>query len=248
MKACALLSSKIPSKITTCSVNAGVIHTQKGYDQKLIQHIPNGFDIDLFKSSSVNKHDIRTELNLNFESFVVGFIGRYDPQKNHEGFIKSAKKIIQEIPNVEFVLAGSMVDERNAHLKCLIEELGLSDYFHLLGERNDIPRLMNSLDVLVSFSNYGEAFPNVLGEAMSSAIPCIVTDVGDSVDIVGDTGFVVERNNVQELCDTLCSFSKLSKLQKNNFGQKARARVEKYYDIENVVIQYQDMYLELLKR
>ena len=60
------------------------------------------------------------------------------------------------------------------------QELGLVERIHLLGERLDMPRLTAALDIAVS-SSHAEGFPNVIGEAMACAVPCVVTDVGDSV-------------------------------------------------------------------
>lgn len=71
-----------------------------------------------------------------------------------------------------------------------MQELGLVERIHLLGERLDMPRLTAALDITVS-SSHAEGFPNVIGEAMACGVPCVVTDVGDSGWLVGDTGRVV---------------------------------------------------------
>src|SRR5204862_4815315 len=102
-------------------------------------------------------------------------------------------------PDVHFLLAGRGVDSGNHTIQRSIAGNGVASVTHLLGLRDDVPRLMAALDVLASASSYGEAFPNVVGEAMASGVPCAVTDVGDSAYVVGDTGRVVPCGDMEGL-------------------------------------------------
>jgi glycosyltransferase involved in cell wall biosynthesis len=98
---------------------------------------------------------------------------------------------------------GSNIDHNNKELVNLIDEYKLNHRVHLVGERNDIPLFMNSIDLLVLCSSYGEAFPNVLNEAMSCGTPCVTTNIGDSAAIVGNTGWVIPPNNSNALAKAI---------------------------------------------
>lgn len=148
------------------------------------------------------------------------------------------------MPHLHYLLAGQAVDMRNVALMQAITQAGVLANTHLLGLRSDIPELMAALDVLGS--SYGEAFPNVLGEAMACGVPCPVTDVGDSAYIVGDTGRVVASGDMAALAAALQALFALPPSEKAALGVRARERVAKYSEIGKVVQQYEDFYEGLL--
>src|SRR5690606_16992715 len=123
------------------------------------------------------------------------------------------------------VLAGRGIDQSNSNLMRHIERRGLRGVTHLLGLRQDTPRIMASLDVLVSSSSYGEAFPLVVGEAMACGVPCVVTDVGDSAYIVGDTGVVVPVNDIEALSIAIREVLELTPPEREQRGSAARTRI-----------------------
>ena len=126
----------------------------------------------------------------------------------------------------------------------MVETAGVGHMTHLLGLRSDIPHLMAALDVLAS-SSYGEAFPNVLGEAMASGVPCAVTDVGDSAYIVGDTGRVVLPSHMAALAAAMEDLLTLPVAERAALGERARARVAEHFEIGRVVRQYERFYDDL---
>lgn len=244
---CCILSKIIPKKIISCSAIAKSIHINLGYDEKKIVVIPNGFDLERFKPDPTSPFRVRKELSLSNDCLLVGLVARYDRQKNHFGFINSAKKVYEKFPQAKFLMVGRGVDDSNAELNEVISNNKLSNCVFLLGERNDIADLMSSLDLLVSSSSYGEGFPNVIGEAMACATPCVVTDVGDSAEIVGDPRLVVIPNDEDELSEKIISILSLNHSQRDKIGKIARTRIIENFEIRKITKLYEITYTDLME-
>lgn len=245
VRLCASLSSWVPTKILSCSEEARRIHVALGYAAEKMQVVPNGFDLTRFKPDDAARSAVRAELGIADSTPLVGLIGRFDPQKNHAGFFAAAGVLYRQMPHVHFVLAGRSIEQNNATLMQAINKAGVLANTHLLGLRDDVPRLMAALDVLTS-SSYGEAFPNVLGEAMACGVPCVVTNVGDSAYIVGDTGRVVAAGDMTAFAAALEDLLKLPPAEKAALGERARDHVAEHFRIETVTRQYEDFYECLL--
>lgn len=239
---CARLSRWLPALILSCSQRASVVHAAVGYAAAKMQLIPNGFDLARFTPNADARASVRAELGLPAHALLVGVVARFDVQKNHLGFVQAAAQVLARLPQVHFVLAGTGVDAANAALgSAIAPHQGLAAHMHLLGRCDDVPRLMAALDVLASPS-HGEAFPNVLGEAMACGVPCVVTDAGDSVEIVGSTGRVVAVADMAALAQQLQELLTLPVDARARLGQQARARVKANYDIRHVTALYQAVY------
>jgi glycosyltransferase involved in cell wall biosynthesis len=243
--ACARVSRWVPDRILSCSEVARQVHVGYGYVAEKMVVVPNGFDLARFQPDVLARASVRAELGVRDDTPLVGLIGRFDPQKNHAGFFEAARCIHRRLPTVHFVLSGKGVDEGNCELMRMGEAAGVHHVTRLLGLRSDIPRLMAALDVLASSSSYGEAFPNVLGEAMASGVPCAVTDVGDSAYIVGDAGRVVSPGDMVGLAAALEDLLSLSLAKRTALGERTRARVAEHFEIGRVVRQYEAFYYEL---
>jgi glycosyltransferase involved in cell wall biosynthesis len=241
---CAWLSKWVPRRILSCSEAARQFHVGHGYAAAKILVVPNGFDLARFAPKAEARSTLRKDLGLAQDALLVGLVGRFHPQKNHEGFLRAAGALHRRMPAVHFVMVGQGVDSSNTPLMQSIAALDLVSNVHLLGLRDDVPDVMAALDVLASTS-YGEAFPNVLGEAMASGVPCVVTDVGDSAMIVGDTGRSVAPDDMHGLAVALQELLTLTSAERAALGQRARERVAAHFEIGAVVQRYQEFY-ELL--
>ena len=244
VRATAFLSHRVPDRILCCSEAARNIHVAFGYAPEKMVVIPNGFDLAQFKPDPNARLSVRAELGLSFDTALVGLIGRWHTQKNHEGFFAAAAALHLRRPEVHFLLAGHGIDVNNQTIQRSVAANGLAPVTHLLGPRDDIPRLMAALDVLAS-SSHGEAFPNVIGEAMACGVPCAVTDVGDSALIVGETGRVVKSGDMARLAVAMDLLLAPPPDERRALGERARARVVEHFEIGNVVRQYEAFYEEV---
>ena len=207
--------------------------------------IPNGVDPALFQPSAEARQSVRKELGISPDALLVGLVCRYHPQKDHPNFLRAAAILARKWPDVRFVLVGCNVDRKSAALTDLMRTLDLDSRMHLLGERNDMPRLTAALDIATSSSSYGEALALALAEAMSCEVPCVVTDVGDSALLVGETGVIVPPSNPEALADGLARLLSAGPEKRRELGKAARARAEEGYSIPNIVRGYEAMYSSL---
>lgn len=243
-KTCARLSKWLPRQIVCCSESAREFHEGMGYRADKMVVIPNGFDLDTFKPDVEARRSVRLELRLREDALLIGLIARFDPQKDHRNFVEAANLLLAKHPDADFILCGDGVDWNNASLARWIETQKTRERFHLLGRRDDISRIMAALDILVS-SSYGEAFPNVVGEAMACGVPCVVTDVGDSAMIVGDTGVVVPARNPAALAEGCLKMINAGKSDRERLGRVARQRVRENFDLAVIRDRYAVLYREV---
>ena len=156
MRICARLSRWLPERIVSCSEAARDIHIAAGYVAEKMVVIPNGSDLETFKPDEGARESVRKELGISDAAQVIGLMARFDPQKDHLNFVRAAKLLHQDQPNVYFVLCGQDVTWENEKLTKWIEEAGIRNRFLLLGRRDDIPRLAAALDIATLSSSFGD--------------------------------------------------------------------------------------------
>lgn len=219
-------------------------HARIGYPSHKAVVIPNGFDLTLLRPDERARDAVRGEMGIPQDAVVLGMVARYHPMKAHAASLVAASRLISTGVDAYFLYAGTGVDDANQALLHRMDELGLRDRVRLLGERQDVARLYAAFDIYWMSSwahGRGEGFPNAVAEAMACGVPCVVTDVGEAPEIVGDTGRVVPAGDPVALADAtarlLANRDRLRVL-----GRAARLRVERNYSIDSVVKQYWELY------
>jgi len=247
-KACAAVSGVLPARIICCSESSRRVHRGLGYPEHKMTVIPNGFDLESFAPDAQVRREVRAELKIAPEAPVVGLVARFDPQKDHRNFVLAAATLARNLPEAVFVLCGDGVDAGNEALVGWIDEQGLASSFRLLGVRSDVSKIVQALDVSGTSSSFGEAFPLVVGESMACGVPCVVTDVGDSAAMVGDTGVVVAPGCPGDLAAAWLSLFEMGREQRAALGARARKRILERYDLAGVVRRYESVYRVLIGR
>jgi glycosyltransferase involved in cell wall biosynthesis len=245
VRMCASLSRWLPDRIVCCSEAARQVHSGLGYaaDKMLVIH--NGYDLELFKPDPEARESVRHELQIPRDAPVIGLVARFHPQKDHRNFLHAAKTVLEDRPDVHFVLFGHEVHWENEVLVRWIEEAGIRRRVHLLGRREDIARLTAAFDVACMSSAYGEGFPNIVSEAMSCGVPCAVTDVGEAAFIVGETGKIVQPRNATALAAALRALLALESGERTKLGMAARQRVKTHFNLPHIVALYENLFQEL---
>lgn len=246
---CALLSRFVPKFIICCSQRSMKIHKALGYCAKKLVCIPNGYDLSHFKPDPELRKKTREELGVESNTPLLGMVARYDPQKDHKTLVAALSILKRKGIEFKCLLIGTGMIETNEGIKKIIMEEDLTDNIQLLGRREDIPAIMNALDLHVLSSSFGEAFPNVLAEAMACGTPCVATDVGDSAYIIGKTGWIVPSKDTSNLAMAIGKALKESKDPEvwNIRADSARKRITNNFEISVVVKKYNDYWGTLTK-
>jgi glycosyltransferase involved in cell wall biosynthesis len=242
----ARLSPWIPDRIVAVSRAARDLHVDAGYDARKFVVIPNGFDMTEFRQEPGWRREVRRELGVADHLVLIGLVARVDPQKDHVNFLRAAAVMARRRSEVRFLLCGKDATRENGTLLQAVSEHGLGDRVLLLGPRTDIPRIMNALDIATLSSAWGEAFPLVIGEAMACGVPCVVTDVGDSAYLVGDTGRVVRPRDPEELAAGWEALVELGPDGRRLLGGAARARIEQHFSLPRIAAEYASLYRRML--
>ncbi len=239
------LLSSIPDAIVVNS-NAGLkFHQAHGHHARRWELIRNGFDTERFRPREDLRGALRARLGLPAEQIVIGMIARFHPMKEHRTFLRAARLLLDGVPNVSFILAGSGVTIQNPDLAAWIRELRLEGAVHLLGEQADTAAIYPALDMATLCSRSGEGMPNMLGEAMCCGVECVATDVGDSAFVVGETGTIVPIGDAQALADAWRRRIDAGAESRQKAGELARHRIEQTFSLPAVVAKYERLYEEL---
>jgi len=156
-----------------CSKYAGKwLFGNKMIESGKVNIFNNAINVDRYKYNPDIRAEVRHELGID-NKFVVGHVGRFCYQKNHNFLIDIFKAVHDQSKDSILLLIG--IGELVYEIKEKVNRLGLMDSVLFLGARNDVNRLYQAMDVFVLPSFY-EGLPVVGVEAQSAGLPCVFSD------------------------------------------------------------------------
>lgn len=243
VKILAKLSYFLPRKIIICSKKSIKIHEKLGYDKKKLIYIANGYDLKKHRPSISQRLMFRRKFNLNEKLPILGSVARFHPQKDHKNLLKALYLLKKNQILFKCFLVGFKIDKKNKSLNRLIKKFNLHQEIIIIEPQKEINKFMNGIDLHIMSSKYGEAFPNVVAEAMASGTPCVVTDVGDASEIVEKNGWVVPPNNAVKLAQGIKVA--LNNLKKNNWNSictNGRKKISYKFSIKQMIENYKEVW------
>ena len=241
---CAILSSFLPEKVICCADKAASTHINMGYDKAKIVVIHNGVDLTRFYPNVEARNEIRSDIKVSSDTFLVGMVGRWDKQKDHASFLKALSEVRKNFENFKCVLVGTNISEENSDLVRLVSQTGLEGKVILCGQRNDVPSIMNALDLHV-LSSFTEGFPNVVAESMACGTPCVSTNVGDAAFILGVEKLSWESSDsvmLSELITSIASKWAGEPMRWHDLKEYCRSRIKNNFSHQKMVDRFEEVW------
>jgi len=209
---------------------------------KKIITILNGVELEKFKRAPNPR--FRVMLGMQLEDLVIGSTGRIAPVKNFELLIRVIPEVNRAgiYPKVLFVGDGPSLP----NLKSLTKEYHLEEQILFLGDRSDVPELLNMMDIFV-LPSFSEGLSNSILEAMATGLPVIATDVGGNPELVvhNETGFLFPSEDAATLTKRILELAGDAE-KKHRMGALGRKRVEELFTLERMMQNYEQLYRNVL--
>lgn len=237
--------------VINCSQRSAELHGKLGYSAARNAVIHNGYDASNFHPDEDARGATRRAIGIKESSFVIASIARWHSQKDIPTLLRATRLAANGGVPLQCLLIGAGLDASNHDLTAAISETGCEKLVHPMGPRGDIADLARALDVHILASSGGEAFPNVVAETMLSATPNVVTDVGDSAFMVGDTGWVVPPRDPERLAAAIVeAWTECSK-EPGHWAKRrdrARERIGENFTFERMAEAYREVWRDVVRR
>jgi glycosyltransferase involved in cell wall biosynthesis len=216
-----------------------------------VVNIYEGLDLRRF-ASLPTKNSMRESLGIARRKKVVAAITRVEIGKGLPEFIHMAATVIRRYPGVVFLLVGDEGPEGGTltrELRDLVCSLDLKEHVIFTGWRDDIPAIMNCVDIFVHCpTTFTEGLARTCLETMAVGIPAVVSENGGMPDAVVNevTGFVVPCGDIKAMAEFVLALLE-NEERRREFGKHARLRVERLFDAARNSRQLQEQILQCAK-
>jgi L-malate glycosyltransferase len=226
----------VPRMAANISCSKGLLEwleTSEHLDISRFQMIYNGVDTRRLEYSG---ETLKEELKLPAAAFLFGMVSHFyaAPRKDQITLCRAFAKVAAELPDAHLILVGKVESGAEAKYdECvkIVKEHDLQSRVHFLGQRDDLAKVVNSLDVYV-FSSLHEGLPIALMEAMLARKPCILSDIPPLLEVSNNGEFaeVFETRNAEELAEKLVKIARDDQYR-NDLADRAHEFAQKTFSI-----------------
>lgn len=217
-----------------------------GFRKEELAVIPNGIDTELYRPGDFP--ELKRELGLPPETFLVGSVGNVRPAKDYATLLRTAAVARKRLGEaVRFVVVGQRTPPLYDQLLALRAELGLEDTVTFLGFQENVPELLRGLDLFLLTSAH-EGFSLVTVQAMATGLPVVATRSGGPEVILTHEkdGILVPSQDPSALAEAIGRF-KSSPESRKAFGKAARRTAMDRFSTAVMVKAYEGLYREGLE-
>lgn len=214
-----------------------------GIRPDIVSVVHNGIDSQRFEQSA-DRAEIRTRAGLRADARVVGLVARLVPLKAVDVLLRAAKSITDRRPDVQFAIVGAGPEMKS--LRALSRALGLEQSVRFTGFVEEPASILGGFDIGVLCSRT-EALPMSVLEYMAAGLPCVVTDVGSTRELVidGETGFVIHPDDPGALASRITQLLDDPALARR-MGDSGRQRVKQRFTLNRMARDTTDIFHEVL--
>jgi glycosyltransferase involved in cell wall biosynthesis len=211
-----------------------------------IEVIHNAVDLDRFHPDAAARERMRLSLNLEKTQPVVGIVGQLTPRKGQLELIEGLASVTQKIPDVILLVVGEALFNRDEdyaeELKSAVATLGIDQHVRFLGPRDDVPTLMQGLDVLV-VNSHEEPFALTVLEGLASGTAVLATSVGGTPEMIrhGDNGWLVNRRDQDDLVSGMLTLLRDESLRRQ-MGSNGRRDATQRFSIDRFMTEVLALY------
>ena len=215
-----------------------------GIDSRVIDVVPDG--IDFSPPENLKKSDyLRKELSFASNDYLVGIVAHLADHKGHKYLIDATKILKDKAPKIKIIIVGE--GPLLMELTRQAREIHVEDKVFFLGFREDVPKILASLDLFV-LSSYLEGMGSSIMDAMAHKLPVVATNVGGIPEVVidGKTGLLVPPRRPEVLAEAILKLYRDPSLS-SQFGQRGNEVVHQKFSTESMANKILGIYERLAK-
>lgn len=225
------------------SVRRALIDNE-GIPAERVGVIYNGVELERFSHEVVDKTEVRQTLGLPTGGFVLVQVARLDYLKDHITAVRMMKQVVREVPDAQLWIVGEGPEREPIERE--IAEQGMPSTVRMLGQRNDISRLLAAADLFL-LTSISEGIPVTFLEAMGAQLPIVATNVGGVPEVVqhDETGILAPSGDSDALAEAVIRLAKSPELAEK-MGKSGRRRVQQVFTEERMHSAYEKLYEEMV--